>query len=373
MTELWAHSTSSPAITLPPCCLTGTSSCYRPPRSTVKKSRSLVLRRGNLWTEEGYQEMMRIQGRRRWCALALQLLVLAVIAVWRITLPATRTGFPPMLTAVQNDGGMRLSISVPRWHFFLHELVPVTLILTNNSGLPVTYYGHASTSAPCGESALTVRMTNGGQDVLPVGAELGVSMSCPPPPSGSLPAGASLRLHVLVGLPAAGRLTLTSQAQFDQNARVVSAGLPPPDGPLGRLRDLIPSLFRSSHAPFASGWPSLTLWVLPQIPADRMLHLIRHGRTVQLRAPEAALSRAVVQQSSGYVLGRGACYAIDAGWQPLSMNALHDSQCGSIWLGEQWRVFVGAPGYAVASAVYCFDATPGMVGRCTERIDEHHT
>lgn len=298
--------------------------------------------------------------------------MLAAITAWRATLLAMGTGPTSALTAVRDDGGLRLSISLPRWHFFRHELVPVTLVLTNNSGHPATYFGHASISAPCGESALTVHMTNGDQDVLPVGAELGVSMSCPPPPPGTLRAGASLRLRTLVGLPAAGRLTLSVQAQFDQNARVASAGLPVPGGPLRRLRDLIPSLFRSSHAPFASGWPSLTLWVSPRIPADRMLHLVRCGHTVRPRAPEQALRKAVMQQSSGYVLGQGECFAVDAGWQPFPLNGLHDRQCGTGWFGEQWRVFVGTPGYAIASAVYRFNATPGMLGRCTERIGERH-
>ena len=67
-------------------------------------------------------------------------------------------------------------------------------------------------------------------------------------------------------------------------------------------------------------------------------------------------------------------------WTPLQTNVLSDAtQCGGD--DEKWQVLVGAPGYAVAGAVYCFqsrrpffgstkDMLRGMGPTCTEHIRE---
>jgi hypothetical protein len=88
---------------------------------------------------------------------------------------------------------------------------------------------------------------------------------------------------------------LTGQAFFAPNARVISPGLLAPSARLDLLRHIVPGLFRSSHAPFASGWPNLTIWVMPKAPADRMLRLVRRGHVVYVQGYRHRLPPLVVE------------------------------------------------------------------------------
>src|SRR4051812_40919535 len=92
--------------------------------------------------------------------------------------------------------------------------------------------------------------------------------------------GRSLRLTTMLGLPIGGGLTLTGRVFFPPGAGLTSPGLPDPEGQLAWLQHLVPAWFASHHAPFASGWASLTLRVAATVPPGRFLHLIRHGHTV---------------------------------------------------------------------------------------------
>src|SRR5436309_277759 len=80
------------------------------------------------------------------------------------------------VSAVRNDMGLQLALSVPRGPYFRSELLPVTLVLTNNSGTPIRYLGSLPGGA-CSDSALDVRLTSGGQDVGPL--SLPFAPSCP--------------------------------------------------------------------------------------------------------------------------------------------------------------------------------------------------
>src|SRR5439155_13084199 len=82
--------------------------------------------------------------------------------------------------AVRDDQGLQLVLSVPRGPYFRSELLPVTLVLTNNSGTPIPYLG-SLTSRGCSSPALDVRLARGGQDVGPLSLPFAMP-SCPPMP-----------------------------------------------------------------------------------------------------------------------------------------------------------------------------------------------
>jgi hypothetical protein len=76
------------------------------------------------------------------------------------------------------------------------------------------------------------------------------------------------------------------------------------------------------------------------------------------------------------------CESAVTPWTPLAGNALYEVSCPASSGHQKWQVLVGAPGYAIASAVYCFNPVPGIVfggipgypqqtlPACTERVRE---
>jgi hypothetical protein len=320
--------------------------------------------------------------RKRWlrCAAALLVLGLTLLAitVGRATLSSrasTRLSPVPGVRAVRTDQGLQLALSVPRGPYFRGELLPVTLVLTNNSGTPIRYLG-SLTSRVCTYPALDVRLASGGQGVSPLFLQFVHSCPLIPMVPHTLRPGRSLRLTTMLGLPTGGRFTLTAVAHFPPSAGLTSAGLPDPGGQLAWLHHLVPALFASRHAPFASGWPSLTLRVAATVPPGRVLHLVRHDHTVTVfPRPSAPVFG---QEMAISLEAQGACLTGLPWWRSMPVGTLADRRCGG--MHEKWQVLVGTPGYAIASAVYCFDPVPSMVfggvqgapqgmgPRCTERV-----
>jgi hypothetical protein len=268
-----------------------------------------------------------------------------------------------MMTAVGFDGGLRLSISVPRWGFFRDELVPVTLVLINLSGGPIQYVGQAGSgfASLCYGSPLNVIMMRNGQYISPRSV-LGIMPSCPAPlhPFTTLGSGKSLQLVVPLALSASGRLMLTAQALFAPGQRVESSGLLTSSHILDGLRHLFPGLFRSAHVPFSVGWPSLAITVSPRIPLERTLRLVRRGHSVIVRGDAHALRHLMLQESSEWITPQGGCAAGAPVWSSLPGDMIQDLSCAAGEPHEKWQVLVGAPGYAVTGAVYCFDPVPSM-------------
>lgn len=313
--------------------------------------------------------------------VALALLALLSLSAWRLAVGAgTGAGRSAAgaFGAVRDDGGLRLSISVPHWRFFRGELVPVTLTLSNRSGRPVAYLSSYA-GGVCSFSALGVAISSGGQYVAPLSVQAPV-LSCPPPrlPFPTLAPGQTVRVRTLVGLPSGGRLTLTAQASFPLSVTIESSGLLEPSQVLDGLRRVFPGLFRSRHTPFAAGGPHVTLAVTPAAPADRVLHLSRRGHTVYLHGYLSKRAQPMAMDSVAYVAGQDLCTTGAASWTPLFDGMLHDQSCGAYMPHERWQVLIGAPGYAVAVAVFCFNLTPSLLARlpfgaappCTERIRE---
>ena len=293
------------------------------------------------------------------------------------------TGASPALIAVRVDGGLRLSISVPRWRFFRDELVPVTLTLVNRSGGPIQYMGQTGSTfaSLCYGSPLNATLMQDGQYISPR-TVMGIMPSCPAPlhPYTTLAEGQSLRVVMLLALPASGELTLTASAEFAPGQRVESRGLLSTGTMLDALHPLLPGLFGSIHTPFAAGWPGLAITVSSQIPPGRMLHLMRRGHRVQVYSDPRALRHLMVQESSAWAIPHGECAEGVPVWSPLSGAVALDLSCPGAELQEKWQLLVGAPGYAATGAVYCFNPGPGMVfggvaggprvtqPPCTERI-----
>jgi hypothetical protein len=315
----------------------------------------------------------------------LVVLALLMVAARHATERASTTPHTAVAHAVgvvHTDNGLRLSLSVPRGPYFRDELLPVTLVLANNSGRPIPYAVRLPFLGSCQPSPLDVTITSGGRYLNPVAIHF--SPHCPSPRQAStmLPAGKSLRARTLLGLPTSGHLTLTGQAFFAPNARVVSPGLLAPSARLDLLRHIVPGLFRSSHVPFTSGWPNLTIWVMPHAPADRTLHLVRRGHVVYVHGYRHTLPHLVVEQLETDVEPQGTGAAALTPWTPLAGNALalQEAACQDSGGHQKWQVLVGAPGYAIASAVYCFNPVPNVVfdgisgspqptlPPCTERV-----
>lgn len=278
--------------------------------------------------------------------------------------------------ALRVDNGLQLRLSVPPGPYFRTELLPVTLTLSNQSAHPILYAGALGHSF-CGGNALYVAMTQHGTYVDPL--SIPFSAGCDPlsalPLAHTLQSGTSIHLQFLLGLPTAGHFTLTGQVNFPRGTRLITPGLLTPGGLLDGLRHVAPGLFRSSHIPFAAGWPTLTVSVSPTIPANRVLHVVRYKHGVYLVGYRRGLPTPVGQQLMSFVEGQGSCSVGSGDWWPLRANALHDGHCAPSEHNELWQVMVGAPGYAIFSAQYCFNPIPSGIfdgsSACSERIFDH--
>ncbi|HKC73606.1 MAG TPA: hypothetical protein VKF37_05320, partial [Chloroflexota bacterium] len=122
----------------------------------------------------------RVVGGALFVVLSLTLLAITAGRAMLSSRASTRLSPVQGVRAVRTDDGLRLALSVPRGPYFRTELLPVTLVLTNNSGMPIRYLG-SPTSRVCSYPALDVRLASGGQDVGPLSLPFALP-SCPPMP-----------------------------------------------------------------------------------------------------------------------------------------------------------------------------------------------
>ena len=237
--------------------------------------------------------------------------------------------------ATVRGGGLQMSLHLPRGPFFLGELLPVTVSLSNHSAKAVGYLG-----APTGDAcvpAFQVDLTGGSPPLYTLPAML--HPQCPAPMPRQLGAGQTLTVPLLVPLTASGRVTLTARATFVSVTR-------------GRGTLII----SSGPGPFITGgWPSTTITVAPHAPADRAIHLLHVGpldlpflhvdSQVFVDAPRDAASHLLYQSSATCTgIGEGTLY-----WQPLASTVIREPGCGS---DEKWTMMVSAPGCAIAAGTY---------------------
>ena len=240
----------------------------------------------------------------------------------------------PPLAAVIRAGRVTLSVRVPPGPYFLSELLPVDIALSNHSRAPVTL-GGAAVPSPCG-SALAAWLTGGAAPHFVLRAS--TTHSCPPGAGGVTTLAPGHTFTIRQGLPlmASGHLTLMAGAQFLKVSTTSGGG----------------QAITNGVNPLGGRWPSLALTVAPTIPANRSLTLIKVGPAVFVRVPLRLRShlRYLYGVSCRDAQGPGGTGSGNFGWQPLASGVAYDPGCPGI--DEQWTVAIGLPGYAIATATY---------------------
>ena len=251
---------------------------------------------------------------------------------------ATLPPLPPGPSATRDDCGLRLTIGLPPGPYFRSELLPVALTVVNRGSRALSY------GSSCFGPLFDVRLLRGRGALLPLGlidtfgCGPGISFAPTLPPPHMLPPGGSLAFRTLIGLPVAGRIVV--EGQF-------ATGL----------------TYAGSSTYFAAGWPGVAIIVAARTPTGRTLAVTRRGHSVYLAGYPASLPPAVGEEATAFVEPpTGACLpGALARWSPLRGGSLHDDGCRPDEHQEQWRVLIGAPGYAIFTATYCFNPVPSMV------------
>ncbi len=229
--------------------------------------------------------------------------------------PVTEAGIGAGLftKATASAHGLEITMSIRTGQYFLEEMLPVLMLLSNHSARRLSFEG-AVLPGTCERSPFI--MVTGGSAPryhLPW-APL---FSCPNRSPYRLNPGQTRTATLLVLLPASGQLRLTAQTSYEQDAN-----------------------------PFGSAWPSIAISVRPSAPPDRHLHLRRHGSGVSVTVRQGRLPHLLYQ----YLIVSGGTRIGTRDWQPLRDARLQDPRGALAY--ALWRVLVTAPGYTVASADY---------------------
>jgi hypothetical protein len=245
--------------------------------------------------------------------VVLVLLVLLVALVGGVGLlyfsagPSTTLTGPDEHTEVN---GLVLTLRIAPGPYFLRELLPVGVSLTNRANASLSVEGFAGVNV-CG-GAFEVAEEGGGAPrfhLPPTGF-----VSCPGPGRANLAPDQTMSATTLLLLTASGHLTLTAGVH-------VVAG---PD-------------------PFAGHRPSLHLMVAAAPPLNRTVGLRRIGTRVYVIAPPPALSHLVYL----YTASADGCGSTNVTWEPIAAPFVDEHPCAGRY--GIWNYAVGAPGYAVAS------------------------
>jgi hypothetical protein len=237
-------------------------------------------------------------------------------------------------SASARAGGLQMSIAVSPGPYFLSELLEVRLTLANQS--QTTYSVEGSLQPNYCDSALWVGQSGGEPPdyqwpMLP----LLQSVRCAILPS-TLAPGEHWSSVQFIPLTPSGRVTLSAQATF---ANVVSTE---PDGGTVSTGGVV--------GPFTRGWPSVTLQVAPQVPANRAIGLAAANGRLSISPPPGARAHLYYVYIVTCSQGGGTGEADSNGyWQPISSTVLAEPNCSGTQ--ERWRYSVAAPGYAITSGV----------------------
>ena len=225
-----------------------------------------------------------------------------------------------------------MSVRVPPGPYFLSELLPVDVALSNHSHAPITL-GGAAVPDPCG-SALGTWPMGGTAPRFVLRAS--TTHGCPGGGMTTVAPGHTLTIRQWLPLTASGHLTLMAGAQFLKVATTSGGG----------------QMITTGVNPLGGQWPSLALVVTPTIPANRTLTLIKIGPAVFVHVPLRLRSqlRYLYSVSCRDPQGPGGTGSGNFAWQPLAGGVAYDPGCPGI--DEQWTVAMGLPGYAIATATY---------------------
>jgi hypothetical protein len=223
-----------------------------------------------------------------------------------------------------NSGGLVLTMRTARGPYFLRELLPVSVSLTNHTGATVQVprgaclgvYGGAFYVTESGGGAPTYQLpvvpgAFSGPGIIE-SDDLAPGQTCTTP-------------DVLLPLTASGQITLTAHAALTSITMV------------GGVKSL------TILDPFADHEPTLALNVDASAPPDRTLNVLRHTSRVIVLGPPGAL----LHLEAMFAATAGGCMTGDFSWEPLRMPVLDAHPCAGVY--GTWSYAIGAPGYAIAS------------------------
>jgi hypothetical protein len=235
-------------------------------------------------------------------------------------------------SATVEAGGLQMSIALPPGPYFLSELLEVQLTLANHSQTAYQVNGFPRPSY-C-DSAIWVGQSGGQPPTYqwPTFPDL----RCAILPS-TLAPGAQWSFVQFIPLTPSGRVTLSAQATFItiESTEPVGGG----------------AVYGAGVGPFTQGWPSLTIQVAPQVPANHTIALAAASGRLSISAPSGARAHLYYLYIVTCSEGGGTGEADSNGyWRPISSMVLGEPSCQGTQ--ERWRYSVAAPGYAIASGMF---------------------
>ena len=220
----------------------------------------------------------------------------------------------PGPTAQAQVNGLRATLHVlTPGPYFLGELVATDVTLTNQTEHTVQLDGSSKPDSVCSSSALSVQINSGSE---PGFALPRLEIGC-------------LSIRYMINLEPGRTLAMRYYLPVTKSGAVTIAmgGMPGP---------------RQAN-PLDGHWPSVSIQVAPQAPADRILTLRNEGAQVTVQGPAAALAHLLYMESI-------ACDKYGAGgpliWTPLPASTLAQPACPAPH--KHWIYMISAAGYAIA-------------------------
>jgi len=237
-------------------------------------------------------------------------------------------GAPPRpVPGTARGGGLELALSIGSGPYFLSELLPARVTLTNHTAHTIWYVPWFG-----GARAMNFVERRGGSAPyyydpdFPMGHVGGFI--------GQLPAGRTHTDQGLVMVSASGHVTLSALARFYNNGPTFEGVFPP-----------------ELH-PFPPGAASLPILVAPRPPPNRTLRLQRASNDVHILTPPGARPHPLYVSSftCGGPSPTPATTSYVLSWHPILGDLLAMPSCDAPH--RVWQIFVGAPGFAITSAAY---------------------
>ncbi len=211
------------------------------------------------------------------------------------------------------EASMRVLIGGP---YFLSELLPIDVSLTNHTQKPVVLEGTNSTATLCFSSALLVQVTEGDHPSYTF-PKLDIACTAIGFATGVKP-GQTITIHQYAPLTKSREVTLSMQGTFIGSDHTAS--------------------------PLDGHWPTVHIQVNPQVPQDRALSLQNQERQVMINIPAGAKAHLLYLQTitcDSYNDSRA------VQWTALSTTVLHEPTCPT--KHPHWEYIVSAPGYSIVS------------------------
>lgn len=244
-------------------------------------------------------------------ALVVALLLALVGGAVLLAFPAAASALTGP-TATTEANGLVLTLRVAPGPYFLRELLPVGISLTNHSHTTLYLAGYAGMNRF--GAAFQVAQEGGGAPQYQI-PSLQPPWSYPGLQPTGLAPGQTLSMSALLALTGSDHLTLSAGVSVYTVTFVPGGGLS----------------FGSQSDPFAGRGPTLHLTVAASAPPNRTVRLWRIWTRLLVLAPPQALTHLV--------------YWNGGDWQPITTSVLDEHVCN--WHDGNCVYVIGAPGYAL--------------------------